>query len=542
ASWVPLGGVLLLAGCAQLGTPESTPLTVRGQSPYGYGYELQEESPGQDDLYRGPMNVVDATSASNASQNQSTATRTPGSIPNRYPVQQTQFAGPYDNSGAALWQNPSTAPLPAPQPSVPTNAPVWAPPSSNYGAPNGYPNPNYGSSPLQDLPAAPPMGMPQGYGNSLGPAYIGPAPPESVIVPPDRMTDIDVIVPETQTGRLMVGAAVNSDAGVVGQITLDEKNFDWRAFPRSWDDVVNGYAFRGGAQTLRIEAVPGSQVQRYMFQFGQPYLGGTRFSSNFSAFLFDRRYFDWNEQRLGGRLGLGYRVSPDVSLNLTARAEEVTISNPRVPGVPELDDVLGSSGLYGGSVSLLADTRDIPFSPTQGYLFEAKYEQIFGDYDYGRVELDIRRYFLLTQRPDFSGRHVFGLSHRLGFSGSDTPMFENYFAGGYSTLRGFEFRGASPQSGGVTVGGRFQLLGSAEYYFPITADDMLKGVLFCDYGTVERNIEINGDNFRVSLGAGLRVAIPAFGPAPMAFDFAVPVARADDDRTQLFTFFLGVSR
>ena len=28
--------------------------------------------------------------------------------------------------------------------------------------------------------------------------------------------------------------------------------------------------------------------------------------------------------------------------------------------------------------------------------------------------------------------------------------------------------------------------------FPITADDMLRGVVFCDFGTVEENIEIDG--------------------------------------------------
>jgi outer membrane protein assembly factor BamA len=32
------------------------------------------------------------------------------------------------------------------------------------------------------------------------------------------------------------------------------------------------------------------------------------------------------------------------------------------------------------------------------------------------------------------------------------------------------------------------------------------------------------------------------GPAPIALDFAVPVARADTDRIQTFSFFIGVGR
>ena len=37
------------------------------------------------------------------------------------------------------------------------------------------------------------------------------------------------------------------------------------------------------------------------------------------------------------------------------------------------------------------------------------------------------------------------------------------------------------------------------------------------------DIEIDSkDNFRVAPGLGVRVAIPMLGPAPLAFDFAVP--------------------
>ena len=122
-------------------------------------------------------------------------------------------------------------------------------------------------------------------------------------------------------------------------------------------------------------------------------------------------------------------------------------------------------------------------------------------------------------------------------------MFENYFAGGFSTMRGFDFRGASPVEGGARTGGRFQWLNSLEYMFPLTADDMIKGVVFCDFGTVEQEIEINSDNFRVAPGFGFRIHMPAAGiGAPLAFDFAFPVANADTDEEQVFSFYLGVLR
>jgi outer membrane protein insertion porin family len=138
-----------------------------------------------------------------------------------------------------------------------------------------------------------------------------------------------------------------------------------------------------------------------------------------------------------------------------------------------------------------------------------------------------------------------GFLFRTGVTGSQTPIFERYYAGGFSTLRGFDFRGASPVdpvARTVRVGGQFLFLGAVEYVFPLTADDMLKAAFFVDYGTVEREVTISSKNYRVAPGFGLRINIPALGPAPLAFDFAFPVAKADTDETQVFSFFMGVGR
>jgi outer membrane protein insertion porin family len=351
----------------------------------------------------------------------------------------------------------------------------------------------------------------------------------------------DVYVTEARTGQFILGVGINSDAGVTGQIILDERNFDIARWPTSWDDIANGTALRGAGQGFRVEAIPGRQVERYTINFVEPYLT-SQISLSVSGFLFGRRYFDWDEERLGGRVALGYRLSPDLSLSAALRMEEVKVFNPRVLGVPELDAALGDSALFSPRFTLTHDTRDIPFAPTEGHYIELSYEQVFGDFDYPRGEFDFRKYFLIRERPDGSGRHTLAYNFRLGISGSETPIFENYFAGGYSTLRGFDYRGASPKVGSVTVGGEFRFLGSVEYFFPITADDMIKGVVFCDFGTVEESIAIHADDYRVAPGFGLRISVPALGPAPIAVDLAVPVAREDTDDIQNFSFFFGFGR
>src|SRR5262245_9750484 len=122
-----------------------------------------------------------------------------------------------------------------------------------------------------------------------------------------------------------------------------------------------------------------------------------------------------------------------------------------------------------------------------------------------------------------------------------TPALSGLFAVSSSaSLRGFAFRGASPVVANVQVGGDFEFLNTVEYLFPLTADDMIHGVAFVDFGTVNQNVAL--DNFRVAPGLGLRITVPAMGPAPIALDFAFPVAKASTDDTQVFSFSVGLQR
>ncbi len=484
---------------------QSAPAVPPGQM---YG-GTQATSPGNDDQYRFGM---------------------PASGAPVQPVQYTQQAPQPQYDGAGLYQ-PHSAP------------PPHYPQAGGYGDGMGYgappipaPAPNYAPAPGH---TGRPLGGARIYDPPLGPdAIITPNPYSD----PGRTADLTITAQEAQTGRFQFGVGVNSDAGVTGSIVIDERNFDWRRYPQSFDDIWNGRAWRGAGQGFRIEAMPGSQVQRYMVSFSEPYLMNTRVSMNLSAYLFDRIYRDWDEQRVGGRVGLGYRLTPDLSTSVALRMENVDISDPRIRGVAPLEAALGDHGLYTGTWNITHDTRDFAFAPTEGHLFEISLEQAFGDFDYSRAEVDFRQYFLLAERPDGSGRHTLGLSARAGFSGSDTPIFENFYAGGFSTLRGFDFRRVGPKIDDVFVGGPFRVLGSVEYLFPITADDMVKGVLFTDVGAVEESTKIIWDDFAVSPGFGLRISVPALGQAPIALDFAFPINRGDNDETEMFSFFIGAAR
>ncbi len=59
--------------------------------------------------------------------------------------------------------------------------------------------------------------------------------------------------------------------------------------------------------------------------------------------------------------------------------------------------LLGDNGLYSGEVSLTHDTRDSPIQASRGHYFEFKFEEVFGDFDYARFELEFRT--VLVVRP-----------------------------------------------------------------------------------------------------------------------------------------------
>ena len=361
---------------------------------------------------------------------------------------------------------------------------------------------------------------------------------------PPGFVDIDVDLTEARTGRFMFGAGVNSDAGVVGQITLEENNFDLFRPPRSWADFRNGRAFRGGGQSFRIEAAPGAQVSRYLVNWQDPYFLNTDFSFGVSGFYYTRFFEDWTEERLGGRVNVGRIVNQNWSLSTAIRLERVLVRDVfDVPGNPAPDILARAEGrnfLSTARVAAVYDSRDSAFIPTRGFYSELSYEQGFGEFVFPKFDAAATQHWTVYERPDGFGKHTLRLSGKFGYTGDDTPIFERYYAGGFQTFRGFEFRGVSPEIAGRRVGGQFMTLGTLEYMLPITADDNFKAVAFTDFGTVDESVSL--DRFRVSVGAGLRVNVPAMGPAPLAFDFAVPLASEDEDDERVFSFYIGLTR
>lgn len=352
--------------------------------------------------------------------------------------------------------------------------------------------------------------------------------------------DIDVGVDEAPTGRFLIGFGFSSYSGLGGNLIFHERNFDLFNFPRSLRELFSGQAFRGAGQELRIEASPGTLINRVVVSFRDPYLFDLPIGLGVSGYVFGRQYPDYMEKRGGGRFSLGRQFGTRVYADLAMRVEQVNLGGFRFPTPAQFLAAEGNTLLASLRPSVRYDNRNDPFLPSKGQYLEAAFEQGWGTFTYPKFTVEGRTHFTVWQRPDQTGKQIFTLRGFFGVTGRDTPTYEAFYAGDFRSMRGFAYRGVGPRVFGQNVGGIFTLVGSAEYQFPLTASDRLHGVVFSDFGTVESDYAIN--DFRVSLGAGLRVQVPALGPLPLAFDFAYPLNRlvgTNGDRTQIFTFFIG---
>ncbi len=352
--------------------------------------------------------------------------------------------------------------------------------------------------------------------------------------------DVLVRVKETRTGTFMVGGSVNSDMGLNGNVTINERNFDILRFPTSWDDFIEGRAWRGAGQEFRVEASPGTEISRYGVTWHEPSFYDTPFGVTVSGYYRQMYVDEYTEGRLGARFTLDRRLDPYWTASISTRVEGIDITNVPYGAPPSISGDAGHQFLVGIREGITRDDRNSYLFPTSGSIFDVGFEQVFGTQAFPIGTISYTK-FLSSKylaREDGSGQQVLCLRSIVEVEGGNAPVYERFYGGGIGSFRGFTFRGVGPFQDSYAVGGNFAWLNTIEYQVPLMANDKLQGVIFCDHGTVEQNISIH--NYRVAIGAGIRVAIPMLGPLPLALDFAVPLNQAPGDHKQLISFSMGM--
>ena len=373
-----------------------------------------------------------------------------------------------------------------------------------------------------------------------------------------RVRDIIIEVKERNTGSFNFGAGLGSDSGIFGEFSFRQTNFDIADWPLTAEELISGRAFRGAGQSFDITVAPGTEVSQFSVSLTEPHIFESNVSAQFAGSYRNRIFSQYTEERLVASGNLGQRLGDVWVGNLAASVQRVELTDfdPSTP-LAVIDD-RGPDLFATIGATLRRTTVDDPFRPGRGSALQIGLTKAIPlsidrttndglsepeNVDYWSVNAELASF--LTLYEDFLGRkHVLSLQTDVSwiFQG-DAPTFQKYYLGG-QTFRGFQFRTISPKSdqtlgqpGGSgnfePIGGSWLLFAGAQYEVPIVGESFA-GVVFVDSGTVSDTPGF--DDYRVSVGLGVRLYLPILGPAPLAFDFGFPLIKQPDDERQVFSF------
>lgn len=350
-------------------------------------------------------------------------------------------------------------------------------------------------------------------------------------VPDTDQTDLVFEVEEQRVGQAMLSLGFSDIDQLSGALEISHGNFDLR----DWPPV-------GGGQKIRARAIVGTRRNDVEFSFTEPWLFERRLALGFDAFRSEKRYLsdDYNQRNTGGAISLTRPVGRFERLRLAYSLEEISIYDVAENASPIIREEAGDRLKSALTLTLSRDTRDRVFIPTRGHYLSASASfaggPLGGETDIYSLELSA------TQHVPVRDGHVLSLRARAAVvdthSGAErVPIFDRYFLGGATTIRGFGFRDVGPRDErGETIGGRSMAFGSIEY--TVRLGGPFRAATFYDIGLVDADAYSWAAEPNSSWGVGLRVDIPML---PLRFDYSWPLqADAFNDRSSgRFSFLIG---
>ncbi len=320
---------------------------------------------------------------------------------------------------------------------------------------------------------------------------------------PDRM-DLKVDVKEKRTGQFSVGAGYSTVDSFMVMGRIGESNLF------------------GRGQQLELKGQVGGSSNRYTLSFTEPWLMDKPVSFGVDIYDWEREYYTYTKEAIGGRIRLGWPTPFRAVRFYTYYTYEVAniydIQDNAALVVRDQEGEHTTSAVRG---ILRRDTRDHAFNTTRGsdnsISAEWAGDPIGGTNAFLKLIADTGWYFPIWWE------HVIAIHGRVGWlgkhAGGDLPIYEKFFLGGINTLRGFDYQSVSPLDPATNdrIGGERMALLNLEYRFPLLPKAGLVGVVFYDTG----NSWSEEDNYkwsdlRSSVGAGIRWYSPV-GPLRLEY-------------------------
>ena len=363
---------------------------------------------------------------------------------------------------------------------------------------------------------------------------------------PDRVI-LAVSVVEQPTGELSFGVGYSTSEGVIGDISITERNLMGRG------QYVR-LGFSGSLERMQVD-----------FSFTEPRFLDRNLAAGFDLFHKEVDFLDvasFKQRDTGGALRLGFPIAEDTQLGLRYRFEREEIYDVARNASLAVVESEGVANVSSVGYTVAYDTRNIAMNPTSGVFvsFSQDLAGVGGDVNYIRSVADARGYYPITNKLTLVGRAQGGVIE--GWGGDDVRMTDLFFKGG-ETIRGFKRAGIGPRDAcenpitGDRVGDcRKDSLGGQIYWattaelrfpFPFIPDNLgMQGAIFLDAGSLydpsdqaldavarEGSYILNTSDVRMSTGFSIIWQSPL---GPLRADIAEALLKADFDKTEIFRF------
>lgn len=335
---------------------------------------------------------------------------------------------------------------------------------------------------------------------------------------PDRIV-IHIDVKERATGIFSVGAGYSSVDNLFATLDVSQRNLFGR----------------GQEVFLRLRL--GSKSRLGLLGFTEPYLFDIPLRAGFDIYDRQREFDDFTEERLGGNLRASYPVAEDVTLSGVYRLEEVEISDIVESASEDLKRERGTKLNSAVEFGLTRDTRDNFFEPTRGSRNSLllTFAGLGGDTRFYKVEAESSWYFPLpVLNLVWAVRGLVGFVE--GWGGEEVPIFERFFLGGPTTLRGQRTRSVAPRDAqGNVIGGDKELLFSTELLIPVVP--RFRIALFFDAGNAYGfGKDFDPSDLRLTVGAGVRFFSPL---GPLRLEYGYNLDRKSGEKVGQVQFAVG---
>jgi outer membrane protein insertion porin family len=346
--------------------------------------------------------------------------------------------------------------------------------------------------------------------------------------------DVNVKVTEQASGNISAGIGYSETGGFIFNASVTQNNFF------------------GSGKRVSFGLDTGDATTKYQLSFTDPYYTIDGVSRGYSLSFKETDFEELNSSNYStdsGRATVNFgipitdidRFSIDTGYQFThlkigdKAADEVQLFEK------EQGDTFHNLTL---GMSWTRDSRDRAIFPTDGGKQRLSLETHIPESDllFYKLRYNQKRYVPLTKRLVFKmvGEIGYGDSYR---DGEDLPFFNNFFAGGISSVRGFKANSLGPRdSENRALGGDFLVYGQLELLAPMPSEELGKTMrikAFYDIGNVyklEDGEDITFDDARTSAGVGLVWMSPV---GALTFSWAKAIKRQSGDDTELFQFRLG---